>query len=203
MTAKGYDYIIVGAGSAGCVRRKPAVRRSILPRTVAGGRRLRPKFLAQAAGRLLPDDLQRAFLAPVQDRAVRRHRRSLDRLAARPRAGRLVIHQWPDLHSRPARGLRRLGTSRRDGMELPRTAAVLPALRTLFAAAKASIMAASASSRFPTCATTMPHPRPGSRPASSLACRAIPISTVKRRSASAAISSASAGIGAPVRHRPS
>ena len=181
--------------------RKPAVRRSVLPRAAAGSRRIRPEFLAEAAGRLLSDDLQRALFPPVQDRAERGHRRPLDRLAARPRARRIVVDQRPDLHSRPARGFRRLGTAWRQGLELSRTAAVFPPLRTLSAAARASITAASASSRCPIFAPATAPPRHGWRPAWNSGCRAIRISTARPRWASAPISSASDGTGAPARRR--
>ena len=102
--------------------RQPAVGGPGLPRAAAGGRRPRPQFLAEAAGRLFPHHLRRALLAPVPDRALGRHGGARHRVAARPRARRLELDQRTDLHPRPARGLRRLGAGRRRGLGLPRRA---------------------------------------------------------------------------------
>ena len=47
-----YDYIVVGAGSAGCVRRQPALRRSCQPRSPARSRRERQLDLVSHPVRL-------------------------------------------------------------------------------------------------------------------------------------------------------
>ena len=83
-----------------------------------------------------------ALLAAVQDRAGRRHRRPLHRLAARPRARRIVVDQRPDLHSRPARGFRRLGAARRRPAGATATCCRTSAATNAIAAARASITAA-------------------------------------------------------------
>ena len=108
-----YDYVIVGAGSAGCVLANrlsadPAVRVLLLE---AGGSDS-GFWLRLPVGyfRTIYDTrYARLFdTEPCDGTARARHR-----LAARARRRRLVVDQRPHLHPRPARGFRRLGARRR------------------------------------------------------------------------------------------
>ena len=111
--------------------------------------------------------------------------RTQRRVAARPRARRLVVDQRADLHPRPARGLRRLGGAGRAGLGLSRRCC----------RSSSASSATRRRERVPRRARRARRLGPAQRPsvlrrlgrgaARSWACRSTPTSTARRRTASA------------------
>ena len=140
-----YDYIVVGAGSAGCVARQPAL-----------GRLRNRVLLLEAGGRdrwiwfHIPVGYLFAIGNPRADwmfttGAGGRPRRALARLSARQGDRRLVGHQRHDLHARPGGRLRRLAPARACRLGLGRRAALFPAPRGPHGAAERAFTAPAAS----------------------------------------------------------
>jgi len=99
-----YDYIVVGAGSAGCI---------LASRLSESGRH--NVLLVEAGGK--DDSLW--FKIPVgYARSYYNPRVNWMYYSARQGAGRLRLDQRHDLRARCARGFRRLGARRQSGLDL-------------------------------------------------------------------------------------
>ena len=125
-----YDYIIVGAGSAGGTLAARLTENSANQGAAAGGGRGQPSLLAHAA-QLRPADRQSGGQLALPVRARARHGQPDHPGAARKAAGRLELDQRPGLGARPAARLRHLGADGLPRLELARRGAALHPHREL------------------------------------------------------------------------
>ena len=121
-----FDFIVTGAGSAGCAVAARLSEVGPLPRAAARGRPARQLSLDPHPDRLPQALHARGLQLEVRERARRRPQRPHLLPAARQDARRHQLAQRHGLHARHARRLRRLAPARLRGLGLRQRPALLP-----------------------------------------------------------------------------
>ena len=124
-----YDFIVTGAGSAGCAVAGASQRGRPLPRAAARGRAQGQLSLDPHPARLPQDVQQSARQLDVRERARARAQQPHHVPAARQGAGRHQLDQRHGLHARQCRRLRRMAPARLRGLGLRFGPALLQARR--------------------------------------------------------------------------